>query len=240
MLIQPNADPMGAAITDYYKTGRNSSIIVSSNITDDDKIPVKYLYRTYNQMPLIEQTALNQCSGKILDVGAAAGTHSLHLQNTGANITAIDISQLSVQTMLERGVKNAFAIDFFEMKNQKFDTILMLMNGIGICGTLNNLPAFFKQCKLLLNKNGQVIIDSSDLIYLYTNPDGTVDIDLNNNYYGQLTYQMRYKKITGNNFNWLFIDYNLLCSYALKNGFTCTKIIDGKHYDYLAKLTPVN
>jgi hypothetical protein len=35
----------------------------------------------------------------------------------------------------------------------------------------------------------------------------------------------------------MFIDYNTLQNAALDNGFQCELILEGEHYDYLAKLS---
>jgi SAM-dependent methyltransferase len=102
-------------------------------------------------MPEIERKALDMATGKTLDVGAGSGCHSLVLQEKGIDVTAIDISPLSVETMKERGIKKVMEQDFFTMQG-KYDTILMLMNGIGIVGTLERLPKFFRQLDNILLK----------------------------------------------------------------------------------------
>ena len=137
-------DPMGRAIADYWKTKKAERLRVFSPMFEEDEIPLQTLFRKYEDMPDIELKALDMAKGKTLDVGAGAGCHSLVLQKKGIDVTAIDISPLSVETMKDRGVKKIMEQDFFTLKGQ-FDTILMLMNGIGIVGTLERLPKFFRQ-----------------------------------------------------------------------------------------------
>lgn len=231
------SDPMGAAIYDFYKTGAADTLVVRSSMFEDDEIPVPSLFRDYDQMPGIEQIALQTASGSILDVGAGSGCHSLTLQKMGKKTTAIDISALSVEVMKERGV-DAHCVNFYDEDfTEKFDTILMLMNGTGIAGNIDNMPMFLDRLKSLLNPGGSVLIDSSDLRYLYEDEDGNFEIDLADDYYGMVDYQMIYKDIEGEPFDWLYVDFETLAYYAEEAGFSCEFLAEGEHYDYLAKLT---
>ena len=229
-------DPMGHAIADYHATGKAARLRVLSPAFDEDEIPVKTLFRTFDGMPRIEQEALRLASGTILDVGAGAGCHSLVQQEMGKRVTAIDISPLAVATMRQRGVEDVREQDFFALDGQ-YDTIFMLMNGIGIVGTISRLPAFFMQVDSLLAPGGQLLCDSSDICYVYEDEDGFIDLTGVEGYYGELTYQMRYKGIKGESFPWLFIDAETLREQAAQHGFDCEVIARGEHYDYLARLT---
>ena len=173
--MRENQDPMGHAIADYHATGRAARLRVLSLKFDEDEIPVPMLFRQFDEMPAIEQEALQAANGHILDVGAGAGCHSLALQAMEKRVTAIDISPLAVATMRQRGVHDVREQDFFTLDGQ-FDTILMLMNGIGIVGTLSRMDAFFMQVDHLLAPGGQVLCDSSDLCFLYEDEDGIIDL----------------------------------------------------------------
>lgn len=239
------ADPMGAAIYDYYINEHIGNLIVRSSDFDDDEIPVEDLFREFSEMPYLEQMALELAEGRILDVGAGSGCHSIALEEMGKTSTAIDISRLAVKVMKMRGV-DAHHINFYDRNfTEQFDTIIMLMNGTGIIGSLDNMPSFFARLRELLTPDGSVLIDSSDLRYLYEEEDGSLMIDLADEYYGQLEYEMEYinassdelESISGEVFKWLYIDYETLSLYAEENGFTAELISEGDHYDYLARLT---
>lgn len=234
--MRSDQDPMGQAIADYHATGKASRLRVFSPMFDEDEIPVATLFRTRDEMPAIEQEALNVASGHILDVGAGAGCHTLALQAMEKRVTAIDISPLAVETMRQRGVKDVHEQDFFSLDGQ-FDTILMLMNGIGIVGTISRLPAFFMQVDHLLAPGGQLLCDSSDICYIFEDEDGIIDLTGVEGYYGELSYQMQYKSIKGEPFPWLFIDAETLREHAAAHGFHCDILMRGPHYDYLARLT---
>lgn len=232
-------DPMGAAIYDYHKNGVADVLRVFSSQFEEDEIPVEDLFRKYDDMPELERIALDSAYGEILDVGAGSGCHSLALSAMGKSSVAVDISPLSVMTMKERGV-DAHLIDFYDDSFcRRFDTVLMLMNGTGIIGTLENMPVFFSRLSQLLKPEGCLLIDSSDLRYLFEEEDGSLMIDLADDYYGQLDYQMQYKDVTGEPFDWLYVDFETLSYYAEENGFKAELLAEGDHYDYLARLTKV-
>ena len=235
--INKEKDPMGRAISDYFHTGKAGKLRVLSSMFYEDEIPVPTLFRTLDEMPPQEQTAIELCQGRVLDVGAGSGCHSVITRERGLETVAIDISELAVEVMKARGL-DARNVNFFdETFTEKFDTILFAMNGIGIVGKIDRLPEFFRSIKRLLAPGGQVLLDSSDIKYVFMDEDGAMDIDLAAGYYGEIDYKMRYKNITGTTFDWLYIDFDTLSMYAEEHGFTCDKCIDGEHYDYLARLT---
>ncbi len=230
-------DVMGKALMDYQNGITGTQLIVRTNVADDEPYEVSYFFRNYDEMPLLEQKALNLANGKILDVGAGTGIHSLALQKMNKSCKSIDISELSVEIMKMREVEDAECIDFYFLENQKYDTILLLMNGIGLVETLSGFERFFTHCKTILKPEGQILFDSSDLIYLFEEEDGSFLIDLHEKYYGEVSFQVDYECASGEAFPWLFIDFDNLQYYAEQNGFEATLIQRGEHYDYLAKLT---
>ncbi len=223
-------DPMGKAIAEYHRTGKADRLRVFSPLFEEDEIPLATLFRSYETMPKIERKALDMAEGKVLDVGAGAGCHSLVLQKRGLDVTAIDISPLSVETMRERGVRKVMEQDFFTLEGN-YDSILMLMNGIGIVGTLERMPEFFKQIDKILASEGQLLCDSSDISYVFD--DDMPDMD----YYGEQSFWMQYKDTIGEPFPWLYIDAETLRKVADANGFIAEVVAEGDHYDYLARIT---
>lgn len=235
--LSPNNDPMGAAIRDYQSKGKASRLRVLSSMFDEDEMPVAHLFRTFNQMPRLEQKALSMAKGRVLDIGAGAGCHALALQERGLEVKTIDISPLSCEVMSERGVKDVECVNLFNPQLQgKYDTLLLLMNGTGIAGKLNRLSMLLNRLKELLAEGGQILIDSSDLKYIYENEDGSMDIDLNAPYYGEVDYQMQYKNIKGEPFDWLYTDPMLLASISKQCALNCEIVEEGENYDFLARL----
>ena len=237
MLIAKEKDPIGQALLDYLQTEEDSPIIVKMDISEDDELSPSYFFRSYQQCPELEQTALQLARGKVLDVGAGAGSHALYLLEQGFDVTAIDVSPNSVKVMKQRGLKNASLINFYDLKEGQYDTLMLLMNGIGLVQTLSGFDAFFSHAKKLLKAKGQIILDSSDLIYMFEQEDGSYLIDLNESYHGEVEFCLSYKDIQGEPFKWLYVAEELLEDAANKNGFEYELIKQGPHYDYLAKLT---
>ncbi len=227
---------MGGAIADFHRTGTAGRLRVFSPMFEEDEIPVQTLFRSYADMPALEQKALDRAKGRTLDVGAGSGCHSLVLQQRGVDVTAIDISPFSVETMRQRGVRKVLEQDFFALEGQ-YDTILMLMNEIGIVGTLERLPVFFRRLDKILAPGGQLLCDSSDISYVFEDEDGRIDYPDTGHYYGELTYRMQYKDTLGTPFLWLYIDAATFARIALENGYALEILAQGDHADYLARIT---
>ncbi|WP_346858467.1 methyltransferase domain-containing protein [uncultured Draconibacterium sp.] len=229
-------DPFGEAIQEFLSKGKAPDIAINSNYTEDEVIPVSYLFRSEKEMPELEKVALKKCKGKILDIGAAAGCHSLVLQKKGFNVTALEKSELSVEAMKKQGIVKVVHADILDYNEQQFNTILLLMNGAGIGQTMNGLRKLLSHLKTLLFDDGQILIDSSDIKYLFEEEDGSMWIDLaNEKYYGEMSYEVNYKK-SSSKFDWLFIDFENLTKIAALAGLSCTLVAQGKHHDFLAQL----
>ncbi len=237
-MTEPQHDAMGHAIADYHRTGHAARLRVLSSMFDEDELPVPHLFRTYDHMPVLERRAMDLSHGRVLDVGAGAGCHALALQQRGLQVTAVDISPLSCQVMRERGIADVHQRDIMQPDwAERFDTILLLMNGLGMAGTLQRLPDLLARLRHLLNDGGQILADSSDLRYIFEDEDGHLDWDPADGYYGEVDFRMQYKRIKGRTFPWLYVDYQLLHHTAAQCGLHCRQLQQGDHYDYLARLT---
>lgn len=232
------ADIIGQALLDFYQGRYTEDILTYSSLDEQDSIPLPYFFRNYKDMPPLEQKALQLCKGDILDIGCGAGSHSLHLQEKGLKVTALDRSPGAVETCSLRGLKHIVQTDIMEYGQGNFDTLLLLMNGIGIAGKLKNLDGLFTHLKTLLNPKGQILLDSSDIIYMFDeDEDGGYWIPEHKEYYGEVDFTMEYKGVKGDTFPWLYLDYNTLQRAAHANDLNCELVMEGEHYDFLARLT---
>lgn len=230
-------DIFGIALNDYIYDNYSEDIVVHSSIAEDDVIQVPYLFRNFDEMPLQEQKALKLCKGSVLDIGSGAGTHSLWLKNSGLNVTAIDISKGAIALLKKHySFDKAIHKPILEYKGS-YDTLLLLMNGTGIFERVSKIDTYLQHLKSLLNPKGQILIDSSDIAFMFEDEDGGFWMDTHRDYYGEVTYSMSYKEQTGNSFDWLYLDYERLAWYAQKNELNCELIYEGDHYEYLARLT---
>jgi len=230
-------DLFGKAILDYQTHNAPEDLVTETNISEADEMSVAYLFRNYKGMPPLEKRALQLAKGRILDVGCGAGSHSLYLQEKGFEVTAIDISENAIKACALRGVTHAKVKDILEVADEQFDTILLLMNGTGIFGTLAATSKYLQHLKSLLAPGGQILVDSSDIIYMFDEDEDGGKWIPSDGYYGELTFTVTYKGETEASFPWLYLDYNTLQNTALANGLQCELVAEGSHYDYLAKLT---
>ncbi len=229
-------DLFGKALLDYQSGQYSEDLITSTNISDEDTLPLPYLFRDYSEMPKLEQKAMQLAKGIILDVGCGAGNHTLWLQDKGLKVKAIDSSKGAVEVSKKRGVLDVELKPLLE-ETDTFDTILLLMNGTGIFQELSQVSKYLKHLKSLLKPNGQILIDSSDISYMYEDEDGGTWLDLNNHYPGELDYFLSYKGEKEAPMKWLYLDFETLKTACLTVGLKCETVMDGKHFDYLAKLT---
>jgi len=229
-------DLFGQALIDYQNGNYTEDLITSTSISEEDILPIPYLFRSYSEMPKLEQKTLDLAKGKVLDVGCGAGSHSLHLQEKGLEVKAIDISKGAIKVCKARGIKQTEVKNILD-ETETFDTILLLMNGTGVFEDLENTPRYLLHLKQLLKPNGQILIDSSDIKYMFEDEDGGYWIDANANYYGELDYYVSYKKEDETPFKMLYLDFETLKSTCESVGLQCELVLEGEHYDYLARIT---
>jgi SAM-dependent methyltransferase len=236
-------DILGQALLDYHRGRQGATLTVHCNVADDEPLPASYFFRTLLQMPELERLALDECRGRVLDLGAGAGCHSLELQSRGFAVKAVDVSAGAVQVMSERGVHTVARHDLFAPlppNERPFDTVLLLMNGLGLAGSLAGLDKFLAHARTLLAPGGQVLATSSDVRYLYEDEDGAVTLNLNGPYYGEIEYSLSFKKERGEAFPWLFVDAALLQDAAEAAGYTADFLGEDEEGQYLVRLMPQN
>ncbi|SHF84153.1 Methyltransferase domain-containing protein [Mariniphaga anaerophila] len=230
-------DPIGRAIADYFEFGEAPDIEIHTNYTEGESLSPALFFRSTEDMQDLEGIAVNHCKGRILDVGAAAGCHALELQKQGLDVIALEKSKLAADVMKKRGVNQVVCSDIFHFNEKGFDTILILMNGTGLGETLEGLKNLLIRLKSMLNKNGQILIDSSDISYLFEEEDGSVWVDLASDaYFGEMEYELIYKDAQ-TTFRWLYTDFETLRKICSDIGLNCKKVKEGEHFDYLAQIT---
>ena len=228
-------DLFGKALLDYQNGNYTEDIITSTNISEEDDLPLPYLFRSFKEMPKLEQKALKLAKGSILDVGCGAGSHSLYLQAKGFQVKAIDISKGAIEVAKTRGVLHAELKPILE-ETETFDTILLLMNGTGIFQELAQVSTYLAHLKNQLNPNGHILIDSSDIKYMYEDEDGGFWLDMNATYYGELEYFLSYKGEEEDPMKWLYLDFEKLQLACETVGLKCELVLKGDHFDYLARI----
>ncbi|RYY36830.1 MAG: methyltransferase domain-containing protein [Sphingobacteriaceae bacterium] len=228
------SDVLGQAIYDHHHQARNHKLWIHNRYGDKEEMPVETYFRDEDDMPDLEWLALNECRGSVLDIGAGAGSHALVLQQRGFDVAALEISPLAAAVMRERGVNNVIEADIFNYSAQRYDTLLLLMNGIGLTGTLQNLRMFLRHAKTLLLPGGQLLFDSSDVAYIY---EGDLPAD---RYHGEILYEYQYKNKKSGWFSWLYADENTLLKLAAEEGWNAEVLLEDEFNQYLVRLKPVS
>lgn len=229
-------DVFGEALKDQFIKPPAETLWVHNSYDEPEEMPVEIYFRTEQEMPELELKALDLCRGKILDVGAGVGSHALVLQKRGLDVTGMDISAAAVDIMKKRGLKKASQDNILTYKisqgDRKYDTLLFMMNGIGLTGSISGLKNFLQQAKDLINMEGQLLFDSSDLSYLYHEipfPEY--------GYFGEVSFRYEYKSVKGNWFKWIYVDQKTLVEIAKATGWLAEILFEDDSDQYLARLT---
>jgi len=225
-------DVFGEALVDYYQGKRGKTLWLHNNYGEKEEMPIGIFFRTPQDFPELEFIALSLCDGTVLDVGAGAGSHCLYLQERGFNVTALELSQKACTLMKARGVQQIVRADIFAFKGKQFDTLLFLMNGIGIAQTLAGLKQLLEHCKLLLKKGGQLLFDSSDIRYLYEE-----GLNMPDYYFGEIHFQYEYDGNKGAPFSWLYIDQETLISLGHQLGWIVQILYEEDDDQYLVRMS---
>ncbi|RFM30134.1 class I SAM-dependent methyltransferase [Deminuibacter soli] len=226
------SDVLGEALHDYYLGTQQGKLWIHNKYGPKEEMYPGIYFRNEADLPELELMALQHCRGSVLDIGGGAGSHALLLQQRGLNVTALDISPKAVEVMNLRGVRQTVQGDIFTYNQERFDTLLLLMNGIGLAADIAGLKRLLAHFKTLVQPGGQVIFDSSDIAYLY---DGK--LPKQPPYYGEVSYQYSYKKMNTPWFKWLYVDQQTLIETANNAGWNVDILAEDEYDQYLCKLT---
>jgi len=225
----PSWAPHGAALRAFLAGEEDAEIVVRDEDGEEERTPARVFFRGPGEFSALEEAALDLCRGSVLDVGAGAGCHSLVLQARGLAVLAIDVAPEAVEVMRSRGVRNVRCADIFGWTGERFDTLLILMNGIGLVGSLDGLDRFLQDASRLLEEGGQILLDSYD--------PGEPDPDRPGRYVGEMRFQLEYAGRRGAFYNFLFLDCETLDRHAERAGWCCESIWQEDEGHYLARLS---
>ncbi len=232
-MMTMHRDVYGEALDDYFVHQEEKfPLLLHTSYGDQDEMPVEIFFREPEDFPELEFIGLSLCDGRVLDVGAGVGSHSLYLQEKGFEVDALELSQTACHIMQQRGVQHIICEDFYKFNCQKYDTLLLLMNGIGLAGDIDGFRKLLEHSKELLTANGQLIFDSSDISYLYKD----YNIKKPEHYFGEIQYQYEYKGTRGNLFKWLYLDQDLLIKISHELGWVVQILYEDENDQYLVRM----
>ncbi|MFD2600081.1 class I SAM-dependent methyltransferase [Sphingobacterium corticis] len=229
------ADPYGEALLDiFHQSATAEPLYLHTSYGDTDEMPVDVFFRDEDDFSELEHIALALCDGRVMDVGAGAGAHTLYLQNKGFAVTGLEISPTVASILLQRGVDDVIQGDFFEHEDSKYDTLLFLMNGIGLAGDIAGFRRLLQHSKKLLSERGQLLFDTSNISYLYEE----FDIEKPDHYFGEIRYQYEYRNKKGSEFPWLYLDQEKLVEIANEEGWVVQILFEDENDQYLVRMEP--
>ena len=232
--------PLGAALLDYHRGDTRAEIVVASDLWEDEPTPVEAYYRPVDrELPALEREAIALCRGRVLDLGAGAGRHALELQASGHQVVAVDTLAEATEIMRDRGVVDARHGDLGTVTGERFDTVLMLMHGLGVVGDLHGLGCLFEELPGYLNPGGRLVCDSADLadVLREESPELLGELSSPKLYLGEVEFSLRYGSLEGLPYPWLFVDPKTLEIIAQAAGFDMAIAGNGERGSYVAVLT---
>lgn len=233
--MNKHSDVQGKALLDYFLGKEEVPLVLHTSYGEPEEMPTEVFFREEEDFSKLERFALRHCKGKVLDIGAGAGSFSLELQEKGLSVTALEISPYCCRIMQQRGVKEVEEADFWQYDKGKYDTLLLMMNGIGLAGEVAVLSGFLLRMKSLLAPGGQIICDSSDISYLYAGSKKPAD-----RYFGEIRYCYEYEGEKGDWFGWLYADPALLSEMCKAVGMNMTILYKNRKDQFLARITVGN
>lgn len=256
----PLQDPLEQALWDWHRGQAKGSLLLHAYglegipLAEEPQVVSPEVFFT-QELPEVEALALDLCRGRVLDLGAGTGRHSLLLQEQGLAVAALDRSPVALQIMAERGVRCRIAADLFHWAGpeEPFDTLLLLMNGAGLLGSLAGLERFLCRARHWIQPTGQLLVDSTELSDfseegdsapledLLPDPEPTVPRDLEGGKAKTkvVNFVAEYNGRRGDPFPWLFVDPETLLHYAHANGWQGQILYQEAEGAFLARLTPL-
>jgi SAM-dependent methyltransferase len=230
--------PHARALSDFFAGDRDASIVVHSSLGEHEVLPVAVFFRAPEDFFPFERAALPLCRGRVLDIGAGTGVHTLYLQDRGFEVCAIDVLPEAVEIMRAAGVRDARLADVWEFEDEPFDTILMMMNGIGILGTLAGLDRFLREVPRLLRPDGQIVLDSGPARVVGEPDDAAVEVAIagDETHHSEAWITLEYKGQKGPPFRELYADSEILTRHAAAAGYESEIVVRDELGGYVARL----
>ena len=207
-------------------------ISLSIDGLEEEPMSSAYFFRSESEMNDLEQHALNECKGRVLDVGTGAGCHALVLQERGFEVVAVEQSSKACEVLRAREVRQVLNNDILLVQAGGYDTILLLMNGFGIGRNEQGLVALLKHLKSLLAPGGKIIGDSTDIRYFR---EESQEIDLSDSPPHEVNFEVGVDGVT-ERFAWIYPDEFLLEALAEEAGLKMNVIMYADEFHFLCEL----
>ena len=233
--LKRGQDAFGQALYAAFISGQDCFIVERDDGCFYDGGGLRVYFADYSKWPEREKKALRYIKGKILDIGAGAGRHSLYFQRKGHKVTAIDNSPLCVRVCRERGVKDARCLSIEEtgVLKAKFDTVLLMCNNFGLFGSRKKAKKLLRELYKVTSPEAKIISES----YEYQTPFFREYIKRNlriGRDPGDFTARIRYGKHCTPWFDYFRATKNEMKEILGETGWKVEKFIGSREQSYIA------
>ena len=230
---------LAAALVAYHEGQRDAKIVVRSDLRTYEEWPASLFFRGSDEFPPLEKEALELCGPRVIDVGAGAGPHTLALLQRGHDVLAVESLPEIASLLRARGFPRVTVCSLDALPAGQADTVLMLMNGLGLAGTLDGLVPLLNSARRLLAPGGRVVADSTDPRQWIEPDDLQADLlRQDGRYGGEVQFQLEFDGIRGEPVPFLYVDPETLRNRGLRAGLLLEEIRPFSDGTYLAILAP--
>lgn len=221
--------PLDDALRAFRGGETEACVLVRTDAGGTEEMPIAHFFRGPGEMGSVEATALRLARGRVLDLGAGPGAHAVPLVRRGLAVTAVEILPEARRALRDGGIEDVRSdIDAVESA-ERFDTVLALMNGLGLCGSLDGLGPFLARVAGMLAEGGRILADSTDPREWDEPGDGR--------YAGEVHMQLGFRERWGEPFPFLFVDADTLRTVAGALGLDVDVAAWDTDGRYLASIT---
>lgn len=233
-------DAFGAFLLDHYETGIPSAELIEreDSYLDSGSEPGLY-FSEYDSWSSAERQFMSLASSPVLDIGCGAGRHSLYLQSKGLDVVGIDTSPGAIEVCKRRGLRNARVLPIAQvgrLERGSFSTILMLGNNFGLLGSPRRAKRILRDLHSITRDDAVILAGTRDP-YRTSDPDH-LDYHRRNRsrrrWPGQIRIRVRFKRIVGPWFDYLFVSPTEMDEVVAGTGWTVERLIDPSSANYFA------
>lgn len=222
--------PLDEALRAYRSGDEEAALVMRTDVGGSEDVPVSLFFRQQAEMGPVESAALRLARGRVLDLGAGAGAHAAPLVRAGLDVTAVEILPEARSALREAGVRDVREGGLDTLgPDERFDTVLVLMNGLGLAGSLDGLGDLLARLAVALAPGGQILADSTD-------PSGWEDPE-DGRYAGEVHMQLGFAETWGSPFPFLFVDADRVQAAASARGLEASVVAEEDDGRWLARIT---
>ena len=238
--MKENEDAYGQELFNFYINNEGAEIVERDDGFIEGTTNLSLYFAPYEQWPTHQQEAMQFAHGRVLDIGAGAGRHSLHLQNQGLEVTAVDNSPKAVELCRLRGVNDARLLPITKISRhiEPFDTIIMMGNNFGLFGNAQRAKRLLRRFHNLTFEGGTLIAETNDP-YQTEDPDHLEYHEFNRQrgrMPGQLRLRVRYRKYKTPWMDYLIVSKDEMKEIVSDTGWIIDRFIDSDSSMYIVVL----